>query len=137
MSNAAPSSIATFLMFEGRAEEAMNLYVSLFEGSTIDSIVRYGPNEDGREGTVMHASFTLKGQPFMCIDSAVSHGFSFTPSISLFVTCDSAAEFDRLFASLSEGGAVLMPPYSSPVSEQFAWLQDRFGVSWQLNLPKQ
>ncbi len=126
--------VTTFLMFDGKAEEAMNFYTSLINGSKIESITRYGPNEAGAEGTVMHASFTLGGQEFMCIDSNVQHQFTFTPAISLYVNCETGAEIDRLFKKLSEGGQVLMPLQGYPFAEKFAWLADRFGVSWQLSL---
>ncbi len=78
--------VSTFLMFqEGNAEEAMKFYTSIIEDSQITSIVRYGANEAGPEGTVMQATFRLKGQEFMCIDSYVKHQFTFTPpSIKLF-----------------------------------------------------
>ncbi len=66
-------------MFDGEAEEAMNFYTSLFYESKILSITRYGPGEAGAEGTVMHATFSLGGQEFMCIDSNVKHEFTFTP----------------------------------------------------------
>lgn len=127
-------TIKTFLMFAGRAEEAMNFYVSLFPGATVDSIERYGPDGMGAEGSVMKANFTLNGQPFMCIDSPVKHDFSFNPAISLFVDCASEAEIDRLFAQLGDGGQVLMPLDAYPFSPKFAWVADRFGVTWQLNL---
>ena len=79
------NNVIPFLMFQdGNAEEAMNFYTSLIEDSEITSIVRYGANEAGEEGTVMQATFTLKGQEFMCIDSNVKHKFSFTPSFSIF-----------------------------------------------------
>jgi len=123
-----------FLMFEGQAEAAMNFYTSLFANSKIVSITRYGPDQPGEEGTVMHALFSLNGQEFMCIDSSISHGFTFTPSISIYVECESEAEVDRLFAALSEDGAVMMPLDSYPFSARYAWLADRFGVSWQLSL---
>ena len=126
--------ITTFLMFEGRAEEAMNFYTSLFNDSVITSITRYGPNEMGTEGSVMHATFMLNGQSFMCIDSYVSHQFTFTPSMSLYVTCETEAEIDTLFARLSEGGEVLMPLDAYPFSKKFGWTADKFGVSWQLTL---
>ena len=71
----------------------------------------------------------------MCIDSAVSHGFTFTPSMSIFVDCGSAAELERAFAALAAGGAVLMPLENYGFSTRFGWVNDRFGVSWQLNLP--
>jgi predicted 3-demethylubiquinone-9 3-methyltransferase (glyoxalase superfamily) len=127
-------SVTTFLMFEGKAEEAMNFYVSLFEKSEITRIERYGPGEQGAEGSVKQAAFTLIGRDFMCIDSPVKHGFAFTPSISLFVECDSEAELDAAFERLSTGGGVLMPPGNYGFSRRFGWVNDRFGVSWQLNL---
>ena len=124
----------TFLMFEGKAEAAMNFYTSLFAGSKIDSIVRYGPGEAGAEGSVMMATFSLGGQQFMAIDSYVQHGFTFTPAISIYVNCESEAEIDHAFNALADGGAVLMPLDAYPFSKKFGWVQDRFGVSWQLTL---
>ena len=121
-------------MFSGNAEEAINFYVSLFNDSKIDNIRRYGHGEQGAEGTVMHATFSLKGQQFMCIDSNVAHGFSFTPAISLHVTCDSTEEIEILFKQLSTRGQVLMPLDKYPFSEKYAWINDRFGVSWQLTI---
>jgi predicted 3-demethylubiquinone-9 3-methyltransferase (glyoxalase superfamily) len=129
------TTVATFLMFEGKAEEAMNFYVSLFDDARVTGIRRYGAGEAGAEGSVMHASFTLRGQNFMCIDSPAKHAFTFTPSVSIFVTCGAEAEVDALFAKLSAGGSVLMPLAAYPFSRKFAWLADRYGVSWQLSLP--
>lgn len=126
--------ITTFLMFQGRAEEAMNFYTSLFEGSQILDITRYGPGEAGAEGSVVHATFLINGQEFMCIDSGIEHDFTFTPSMSLYVNCETEAEIDRLFEKLSQAGQVLMPLDHYPFSQKFAWVADRFGVSWQLNL---
>ena len=96
--------VSTFLMFSGKAEEAMNLYVSLFAGAEVVSIERYGAGEVGNEGTVQHAVFTLGGTEFHCIDSSVDHAFEFTPAVSLFITCESVEEVDRLFEELSDGG---------------------------------
>jgi predicted 3-demethylubiquinone-9 3-methyltransferase (glyoxalase superfamily) len=128
--------ITTFLMFDGRAEEAMNLYISLFEKSEIISIVRYGPNEAGAEGSVLHATFSLNGQLFMAIDSSIEHAFSFTPSISLYVMCETEPEVDRLYTALSQDGDIAMPLDTYPFSEKFAWVVDRYGVSWQLSLAR-
>lgn len=125
--------IMTFLMFEGKAEEAMNFYTSLFENSKIESITRYKANETGKEGTVKHAVFSLNGQQYMCIDSPAKHEFNFTPSISLYVTCETEEEIDNLFKQLSEGGEVLMPLDQYPFSEKFGWVNDKYGVSWQLS----
>jgi predicted 3-demethylubiquinone-9 3-methyltransferase (glyoxalase superfamily) len=71
----------------------------------------------------------------MCVDSPVQHGFTFTPAMSLFVDCDGEEEIDRLFAGLSGDGQILMPLGPYPFSRRFGWLSDKFGVSWQLNLP--
>lgn len=125
--------ITTFLMFDGNAEEAMTLYTSLFDQSEIINISRYGANEPGKEGTVMHATFTLNGQEFMCIDSSVKHEFTFTPSMSLYVNCDTEAEIDEVFNKLAQEGEVLMPLAVYPFSKKFGWLNDMYGVSWQLN----
>ncbi len=130
------TQITPFLMFTGRAEEAMNYYMSVFNNSEIINIARYGPNEAGPEGSVVLATFSLNGQRFMCIDSFIKHAFDFTPSVSFFVTCKTEAELDRAFAKLSEGGAVLMPLGEYPFSPKFAWVNDQFGVSWQLSLDK-
>ncbi|WP_309086353.1 VOC family protein [Chelativorans sp.] len=127
--------ITPFLMFQGgRAEEAMRFYVSAIPNSRIEQIERYGPGEDGPEGTVKQALFTLNGRAFMCFDSPVSHAFTFTPSISLFTTCDSPEEVDEVYGKLSEGGEVLMPLDTYPFSPRFAWIADRFGVSWQITV---
>lgn len=127
------SAIATHLMFEGAAEEAMNFYVSLFEDSAINRIERYAAGEPGGEGTVKRGSFTLAGQPFICIDSPVKHDFTFTPACSIFVECESEPELDGAFERLADGGEVLMPVDNYGFSTRFGWVQDRYGVSWQLN----
>ncbi|MBZ4222432.1 VOC family protein [Bacillus wiedmannii] len=126
--------ITTFLMFEGKAEEAMNFYISLFDQSEIISISRYDENGPGREGSVIHATFTLNGQEFMCIDSYVNHNFTFTPAMSLYVTCDTEEEIETAFNKLAQDGAVLMPLGAYPFSKKFGWLNDKYGVSWQLTL---
>lgn len=127
-------SVSTFLMFEGRAEEALNLYVSLFTGAAIGMIERYGPGEQGPEGSLKRAEFTLNGHHLVCYNSPIHHAFTFTPAISLFVECESEAELEAAFRELSAGGGVLMPLDNYGFSTRFAWVNDRFGVSWQLNL---
>jgi len=127
-------SVTPFLMFEGMAEEAIGFYISLFPGSEIVQIERYAASEPGREGSVKRANFTLCGRNYICIDSPIKHQFTFTPAFSLFVDCQDETEFDRAFTALSEGGGVLMPPANYGFSRKFGWLNDRFGVSWQINL---
>lgn len=126
--------VMAHLMFTGDAEKAMTLYVSLFADSAIAEIERYGPGEMGEEGTVKVARFTLAGRAFIAIDSPVKHPFTFTPSMSLFVECETEGELEAAFARLSDGGAVLMPVDDYGFSTKFGWLTDRYGVSWQLNL---
>ncbi|MFJ4920338.1 VOC family protein [Streptomyces sp. NPDC088725] len=135
MSTTPAQKITTFLMFEGRAEEAMTFYVSLFADAEVIDITRYGADEPGAEGTVRHATFALAGQRYMCIDSPAKHDFGFTPAVSLYVQCENEAEIDRLYAALAEQGAELMPLGSYGFSAKFGWVNDRFGVSWQLTLP--
>ncbi|WP_432361347.1 VOC family protein [Sporosarcina sp. UB5] len=130
-------SVTPFLMFQGgTAEEAMNFYTSLIEDSEIKFISRYGAEGPGKEGTVIQAVFTLKGQEFMCIDSHIDHEFDFTPSFSIYLTCDTEEEIDSIYEELLENGAALMPINNYGFSKKFGWLVDRFGVSWQLNLPE-
>lgn len=130
------TKVTPFLMFQGgKAEEAMNYYTSLIEDSEITTIIRYGSNEPGGdEGTVMKATFTLKGQEFMCIDSNIKHQFTFTPSFSIYISCDTDKEIDYLYEQLIEGGQALMPLGDYGFSKKFGWLNDKFGVSWQLDL---
>jgi predicted 3-demethylubiquinone-9 3-methyltransferase (glyoxalase superfamily) len=120
---------------DGRAQAALDLYCATFPDTRAVSVERYAEGEGGPVGTIKVAMFMLCGREFMCSDSPVKHGFSFTPSTSTFVDFDSSAELERVFAALSEGGQVLMPLGNYGFSQRFGWLNDRFGVSWQLNLP--
>jgi predicted 3-demethylubiquinone-9 3-methyltransferase (glyoxalase superfamily) len=128
------SKIRPFLMFEGKAEQAMNFYVSLFPGAEVLEIVRYGLHGPGPEGSVIKARFRIAGQTVLCTDSFVKHEFSFTASFSFFVECESEDEIRRLHAALSTGGSEPMPLDNYGFSKMFAWVNDRYGVSWQLNL---
>ncbi|WDZ64186.1 VOC family protein [Paenibacillus polymyxa] len=119
--------ITTFFMFSGQAEEAMQFYTSVFKPSGIMSVFHQ------EDRTVLHAVFNLKGQTFMAIDQNHHAKHPFTPALSLFVTCDSEEEIHSVFDQLSQEGQVLMPP----VSQQFGWVEDKYGVSWQLNLAKE
>lgn len=128
--------IATFLMFtDGDAETAMNRYVALLPDSAIESVERWGPGEPGTEGTVKRALVRIAGTRCMFFDSPVRHAFGFTPAISFFVDCDSKEQLQSIAAELSTGGSFLMPEGRHGFSQWFCWLVDRWGVSWQLNLP--
>jgi predicted 3-demethylubiquinone-9 3-methyltransferase (glyoxalase superfamily) len=112
--------IVPFLWFDGKAEEAMNFYVSIFKNSKIGEVTRYGKAGPGQEGTVISATFQLEGQEFYALNGGPQ--FTFTPAISLFVNCETQQEVDELWKKLSEGGAI----------QQCGWLQDKYGLSWQI-----
>ena len=128
-----------FMMFcgphAGQAEEAIKFYVSLLPNSQIIAIDRYGAKESEPEGSVRLARFTLAGREYMAIDSALGHNFTFTPAFSIFVTLETETELTAFHEALSQGGAALMPLGNYGFSRKFAWLNDRYGVSWQMNLP--
>lgn len=131
-------SITTSLMFvgdqAGKAEEAINFYTSLFPNSRIISLEHYKDGEHEPEGSVKMAKFSIGGIEFMALDSHLDHTFNFTPSISLYVVFDSESEIEEVFLALRKGGTALMPLDNYGFSRKFGWLNDRYGVSWQLNL---
>ena len=127
-------SVTPHLMFEGAAEDAMNFYLSVFPGSSITQIARYPEGSGPAAGKVIFAVFQIAGQSINCTDSPVRHEFTFTPASSLFVECETPDELERVFAALSHGGETLMPLDNYGFSTRFGWCNDRFGVSWQLNL---
>lgn len=110
----------------GKAEEAMNLYASVFRKSEVGGILRYGEGEaPDKAGTIKHASFTLEGQEFAAMDSAHKHEFAFNEAISFLVNCDTQKEIDYYWGKLS----------ADPKAEQCGWLKDKYGLSWQVNPP--
>ncbi len=129
-----PTTVRPFLMFQGNADKALNFYLSLFPDARILELVRYPAGGPAPEGSIMKATFTLAGQTILCTDSFVKHEFTFTPATSFFVSCSGEDELRRLAAALGENGAVLMPLDNYGFSRMFTWVNDRFGVSWQLNL---
>jgi predicted 3-demethylubiquinone-9 3-methyltransferase (glyoxalase superfamily) len=112
--------IVPFLWFDGKAEEAMNFYVSIFKNSRVGRVWRYGDAGPGPKGSVMSCTFTLDGQEFFALNGGAQ--YKFTPAISLFVNCETQAEVDELWNRLSAGGR----------EDQCGWLQDKFGLSWQI-----
>ena len=122
------TAAAPFLMFQGRCEEALTFYAATLPGCRIVSLDRKP------DGTVAMARLSIGGLEILANDSPPVHDFDFTPSTSTFVTVDSADEVDRLTAALGEDGKVLMPANDYGFSRRFGWVQDRFGVSWQINL---
>jgi predicted 3-demethylubiquinone-9 3-methyltransferase (glyoxalase superfamily) len=115
--------ITPFLWFDDKAEEAANFYTSIFKNSKILGISRYGDAGPGPKGTVMMATFQIEGQEFMALNGGPHYTFS--PAISFFVNCETQTEVDELWEKLTAGGREV----------QCGWLQDKFGVSWQI-VPK-
>lgn len=128
------TTVTPFLMFEGRAEEAMTLYVSLFADGRILELVRH-PGSDATDGPVLRARFSIGGQDIFCSDSSTKHAFTFTPSSSLFVEFETEEELTRVLEGLSQDCVTRMKLGDYGFSRMFAWIDDCFGVSWQLNLP--
>lgn len=124
------------LWFDREAEEAARLYTSLFDSARITATSRYtdvGQEVHGMEaGTAMVVELELDGFRISALNGGPS--FTLNPSISFFVNCDSVREVDGLWEKLSDGGTVLMPLDAYSFSERYGWVQDRFGVSWQLIL---
>lgn len=118
-----------FLMFQGACEEALSFYARTVPGARVAAL------EKKDDGTVAMARLAVAGLEIMAFDSPPVHAFGFTPAISIFLTVDAEADVDSLAGALGEGGAAMMPPGSYGFSRRFAWVQDRFGVSWQINLP--
>jgi predicted 3-demethylubiquinone-9 3-methyltransferase (glyoxalase superfamily) len=130
------TTVTPFLMFQdGNAETAMKLYATVIPNSQIVTLEKYGPGEPGAEGAVRMGVVSIGGLNVRFYDSPVRHDFAFTPSSSLFVTCQTEGEIDAISAALGDGGSFLMPLGSYGFSRKFSWLNDRFGVSWQINLP--
>lgn len=109
----------------GKAEGAMNFYTGIFPNSSIDFIARYEEGESpiDKPGTVKHATFTLNGQGFIAMESAMKeHTFIFNEAISFMVSCDTQEEIDEYWGKLS----------AVPEAEQCGWCKDKYGVSWQI-----
>jgi predicted 3-demethylubiquinone-9 3-methyltransferase (glyoxalase superfamily) len=115
--------ITPCLWFDGKAEEAMTFYASIFKRSKVVDVMRYGEAGPGPKGTVMAVTFELDGQRFMALNGGPL--YTFTPAISLFVSCETQDEIDAYWERLADGG--------KPV--QCGWLTDKYGVSWQI-VPK-
>ena len=112
--------IAPCLWFDGRAEEAMNFYASIFRNAKIGDVMRRGDAGPGEKGSVLSVTFELDGQEFIALNG--SPMFKFSPAISFFVSCETQKEVDELWEKLSAGGE----------KSRCGWLKDRFGISWQI-----
>jgi Uncharacterized protein conserved in bacteria len=116
-------TISPFLWFDGQAEEAANFYVSIFKNSRVVGVLRYGDAGPGPAGSVLTVAFELNGEAITALNGGPE--FSFSPAISLYVSCDTQDEVDYLWEKLTEDGE----------PGQCGWLTDRYGLSWQV-VPK-
>lgn len=122
-----------FLMFQGEAKAALALWREAFPKLEVLDLQEHG---DGPQaGQIAAARIRLGGSEWHLFDSAPVHAFTFTPSTSIFIDCDDEAQLRRLAGTLGAGGATMMPLDNYGFSRLFTWIADRFGVSWQLNLP--
>ena len=119
---------------DGNAENAMNFYLGIFENSKIINVRRWGKNAHTDEGKIMQATFELDGNLFMCSDSPPIHDWNFTPAVSNYIECENESEINTLFSKLSENGQIMMPLNNYGFSQIFGFIEDQFGVSWQLNM---
>jgi predicted 3-demethylubiquinone-9 3-methyltransferase (glyoxalase superfamily) len=121
-------NIAPSLMFSGdhrgKAEEAINYYMSVFKNSSVERIAKYKEGDEGPEGLVAYATFNLTCQNFKAMDSGIDVSFGFNPAVSFVVNCYNQAEIDYYWDKLTAGG--------DPNAQQCGWLADRYGVSWQI-----
>jgi predicted 3-demethylubiquinone-9 3-methyltransferase (glyoxalase superfamily) len=128
--------IVPFLWFANEAEDAVNFYISCFRNSKTGTVTRYDEASAKASGqqkdSVLTMSFQLNGQEFIALNGGPV--FKFTPAISFFVNCETENEVDELWKKFSEGGQILMELSEYPFSKKFGWIQDKYGLSWQLNL---
>jgi predicted 3-demethylubiquinone-9 3-methyltransferase (glyoxalase superfamily) len=114
-------TITPFLWFDNNAEEAVNLYISIFKNSKVLNVARYGEAGPGPKGSVMTMSFQLDGQEFIALNGGPH--FKFTEAVSFSVNCETQEEVDEYWEKLSEGGE----------KGRCGWLKDKYGLSWQVN----
>src|SRR5690606_4775687 len=113
------------LMFTGEkenAEDAIGFYNSVFKASDIEGVLKFEKGEEGPAGFVKHAQSHLEGQTFMAMAGGANHNFAINDAISLRVKCKNQEELDYYWEKLS----------AIPETEQYGWLKDKFGVSWQI-----
>ena len=120
-----------FITIEKRAQEALDFYSSVFPSFSLISLNHHA---EPHHELVMLGIFSIKGQEIMISDSFVSHEWGISPGISFFLDLDDKDELDTLLKSLEEQGKIHMPANDYGFSKRFAWVEDKFGVNWQLNV---
>ena len=113
--------ITSMLWFDGQAEAAAKFYVSVFKGSRMGAVSRYGDGMPLPKGTVMTAAFEIEGQPFIALNGGPE--FKFNPAVSFVINCDTQKEIDHYWDKLASGGGEEV---------QCGWVKDKYGLSWQI-----
>ncbi|WP_207694623.1 hypothetical protein DOK67_0000407 [Enterococcus sp. DIV0212c] len=126
------SKFSPCLWFDGKVEEAAEFYVNAFEESKINKVDYYVDSEHQPKGSVLTISLTLAGQEVILLNGGPE--FTFTPAISFFVECETEEQISKLWETLSHNGEVFMEFGQYPFSKKYGWLNDQYGVSWQLVL---
>ena len=128
-------SIGFHVLFQnGLARQALERYGEIFDDYAVERLELYQGEGDGPAGQVKVADFRVHGQRFVFVDSPIPHEWDMTPGVAPFLECDDDAEMERLFDALADGGAVFMPLGDYGFGRRFGWVEDRFGVSWLLNI---
>ena len=120
-----------FITLEGKAKQALDLYKAVFPSFDLISIQNHAEPHDE---LIMVATFSVEGQEVMISDSPISHEWEITPGISFFVELSSEKDLENYANSLSRNGKVMMPAGNYGFSKMFTWVEDEFGVNWQLNV---
>ena len=120
-----------FITLEGKAKQALDLYKAVFPSFDLISIQNHAEPHDE---LIMVATFSVEGQEVMISDSPISHEWEITPGISFFVELSSEEDLENYANSLSKNGKVMMPAGNYGFSKMFTWVEDEYGVNWQLNV---
>ena len=120
-----------FITFEGQSQAAIDLYQSIFPSFQLDSIQHHAPPHDS---LIMMAKFSIEGQGIMISDSPISHEWEITPGISFFIELDAVKMLEDFSQKLAVDGKIMMPAGNYGFSTMFTWVEDKFGVNWQLNV---
>ncbi len=129
-------NVKTHIMFQGDAEQAVELYSSIFKDFQVNHLERYAEGEQVTAGSFKLAHVSFAGRELLVLDSPPVHAFSFTRSMSIYVNFETSEELEAAFSKLGEDGEIMMPLDGYGFSKRFGWVADRYGVSWQLNLPE-
>ena len=120
-----------FITIEQRAQEALDFYSATFPSFVLHSLQHHA---EPHGALIMLATFSIRGQELMISDSTIKHEWGITPGVSFFLDIEEEATLLSLVKQISSKGKVMMPPGNYGFSKQFAWVEDQFGINWQLNV---